>query len=116
MKRSIGDFLNDIVKYSNRAEEVLGDASLEELEGNFAMSGSITLCFQVIGEAVKKIPKDTCAKYPEIQWSLWAKMRDMLIHQYWEVDLKIVYDSVKEDIPNLKRVVQEIISNLNPQD
>lgn len=115
MKRSIEDFLNDIIKYSNRAEEVLGGASLEELERNFAMSGSITLCFQVIGEAVKKIPKDITAHYPEIQWSLWAKMRDMLIHQYWEVDLKIVYDSVKEDIPNLKRVAQEILTKIKPQ-
>lgn len=56
---------------------------------------------EVVGEAVKQIPAEIGAQYPEIQWKLIAGMRDKLIHEYFGVDHEIVWDAVINKIPKL---------------
>lgn len=64
---------------------------------------------EIIGEATKKLPKEFTEKYPQIDWSLMAGMRDKLIHHYFGVDYVIVWDVVKNEIPKLKPQIQELI-------
>lgn len=64
---------------------------------------------EVIGEAVKNIPLSFRDKYPEIPWKGIAGMRDKLIHNYFDVDLDRVWIAVKEEIPELKKQIQEIL-------
>ena len=85
MTRSIADFFDDIVNYSCKAEEIIGTASKEALEGDFLKSAGVLRCLEIIGEAVKKIPGETREKYKEIPWKSWAGLRDRLIHKYWDV-------------------------------
>jgi len=64
---------------------------------------------EIIGEAAKQLPKDFTEKYPQIDWSLMAGMRDKLIHHYFGVDYAIVWDVVKNELPKLKPQIQELI-------
>lgn len=64
---------------------------------------------EIIGEATKKLPKEFTEKYPQIDWSLMAGMRDKLIHHYFGVDYAIVWDVVNNEIPKLKPQIQELI-------
>jgi uncharacterized protein with HEPN domain len=63
---------------------------------------------EIIGEATKKISSDLKSQYSEIPWKEMSGMRDKLIHDYFGVDVDVVWRTVKEDIPFLKALIQGI--------
>jgi len=68
---------------------------------------------EIIGEAVKMLPEDLLVKYPKIKWKQLARMRGKLIHQYFGVDLGIVWNLTIEIIPELNAVVSEMIEKVS---
>ncbi len=69
-------------------------------------------CFEVIGEAVKRLDPTLTAQYPDVPWRGFAGMRDVLIHQYDDVQLDTVWDTIQEDLPALKDAVQALLDSL----
>ncbi len=61
-----------------------------------------------MGEAVKNIPEDTRARQQEIPWKQISGMRDILIHEYFGVDLYLVWEVVTRDIPDIKAKILRI--------
>ncbi len=114
MKRDIRDFLNDILLYSAKAQEVLarGVTKIDQ----FTDEGMILiLCLQIIGEAVKRIPEEVRNSHPEIPWKRVAGLRDRLIHDYWGTDMPIVMFVVRENLPKLEKTVNQILQELENQ-
>jgi uncharacterized protein with HEPN domain len=70
---------------------------------------------EVIGEATKHVPDEIRARYPTVPWKEMAGMRDKLIHDYLRVDVETVWLVVKERIPTLKPVIEEILHDLKEQ-
>ena len=64
-----------------------------------------------VTEAVKNIDSDFTKKYSFIPWSDVARMRDKLIHEYFGVDIELVWAVVKKDLPQLKEDIQKIQNN-----
>ncbi|OKY77557.1 MAG: HEPN domain containing protein [Candidatus Methanohalarchaeum thermophilum] len=64
---------------------------------------------EIIGEASKKLSDDFRSKDEEIEWRDIAGMRDKLIHGYFGVDLEIVWETINNELPKLKKEVQEKI-------
>ena len=59
--------------------------------------------FEIVGEAIKNIPESTRKEYPNITWKAYAGMRDILIHEYFGVDLNIVWNLIMEELPFIKK-------------
>ncbi|HNL40119.1 MAG: DUF86 domain-containing protein [Saprospiraceae bacterium] len=72
----------------------------------------LILCLQIIGEAVKQIPEEIRANYPDIPWKRVAGLRDKLIHDYWGTDMPIVMFVVRENLPKLKSTVKQILQDI----
>ncbi|SDK00076.1 HepT-like ribonuclease domain-containing protein [Natronincola ferrireducens] len=66
---------------------------------------------EIIGEATKKISKDTRNSYSELPWREMAGLRDVLIHDYFGVDIKIVWNVVEKELPKVKRSVKVILAD-----
>ena len=64
---------------------------------------------EIIGEAAKNIPLAVKEKYPSLPWREMAGMRDKMAHDYFGVDLNIVWKTVKDSIPKIKSVIKTII-------
>jgi uncharacterized protein with HEPN domain len=79
------------------ADETLGRAFVRSLE--------------IIGEAAKKVPADFRAAHPAVEWRAMAGMRDRLIHDYFGVDLELVWDVVRNRVPVLREEIAAILSD-----
>ena len=68
---------------------------------------------EIIGEAVKHLSNEMKDKHPEIPWKNIAGMRDILIHEYAGVQVERVWQTAKNDLPPLKKVIIKIIKQTN---
>lgn len=88
------------------------DLSKDEFMKNHLIQDGVIRQLEIIGEAVKSISDTIRIKYNSIPWKDFAGMRDILIHQYFGVDLEEVWITIQNDIPTLKDNIQQIVSEL----
>jgi hypothetical protein len=67
------------------------------------LQSAVVRQLEVIGEAAKRVSEERRSKNPEIPWKDIAGMRDKLIHHYFDIDLNVVWKTITDDIPKLKR-------------
>ena len=70
---------------------------------------AVVRSFEIIGEATKKIPAEFRVKYDYVQWKNMSGMRDRLIYDYIGVDYSIVWDVIKNKIPELYKQINQVI-------
>ena len=71
--------------------------------------------FEIIGEATKRVPAEIKGKYPQIPWKMMAGTRDKLIHEYFGVNLQVLWKAVKDDIPPLKRSIEQLLQKIDKE-
>ena len=111
MKREFLDYIEDIIEAMDDAISFVEGMDYEDFVKNKKTIYALIRAVEIIGEAVKKIPNPVRKRYSEIPWKDMTGMRDKLIHGYFGVDLKRVWDTVKKDIPNLKPLFNKILKD-----
>ncbi len=82
----------------------------EKFLANETLQDAVVHNLQIIGEASKKLPDDLKEKYVNIPWKQIAGMRDVIVHDYFGMSWEIVWDVVQNRIPDLKEVIQAMLS------
>ena len=90
MKRNYTEFLQDILDAIAEIELFMTGVSFHTFESNREKILAVVKLLEIIGEAVKKIPSDRRVCYPELSWKSIAGMKDILVHEYWEIDVAVV--------------------------
>ena len=109
MKKDARIFLEHIEESIDLVLEYSKGLSFSQFKKDNKIQDAILRRIEIVGEAVKKLPVEITLKYPEVKWSQIAGMRDKLIRQYFGIDLEIVWNVVRTDIPELKRKIKKII-------
>lgn len=112
MKRDYRLFVKDIICAMESIERFVEGMSLEELRQDDKTSSAVIRKFEIVGEATKLLPDELKERYPDIPWKGMAGMRDRLIHAYFGIDYRLVWDAIKTDIPGIKRKLQQILAEL----
>jgi uncharacterized protein with HEPN domain len=95
------------------AREAIGYArnkTRKDLDENTMLTRALVQCIEVIGEAATNVSKQSRAECPGILWDNIIGMRNRLIHAYFDINLDIVWSTVKEDLPPLILELERIIS------
>lgn len=109
MPPSTIEFFNHILDEITFCLEATSDTTYDEFMSNGMLQRAVVRSLEIIGEAVKKIPKDLTLKYPIVEWKAMAGMRDRLIHNYFGVDYEVVFNTIKQDLPLLQESIHIII-------
>ena len=112
MKRNISLFIRDILDCMSKIEEFIGDMSFDDFVKDDRTSSAVIRKLEIIGEAVKNIPEENIKKYPQVPWSDMARMRDKIIHFYHGVDYEIIWDVIKDRLPEIKSIIEMMLRDL----
>jgi len=111
MKTEFVDYVEDILDAMDKAEILLTDVSYKQFAGDFRIHFAVVRALEIIGEATRRLPMGVRDQYPVVPWRGMAGMRDRMIHRYDTVDLQIVWNVVKQDIPQIKPVLRQILTD-----
>ena len=114
MKRDFKLYLEDIIKYIDKAEQYTENLTYEEFFKDGKTIDATIRAIEVVGEAGNKIPEDIKNKYP-VPWREITNMRNRIIHGYFDVDVEEVWTAVKKDMKELKPLIQKIIKDYSPK-
>ena len=99
----------DILKSAQLVIEFVGSLDKEAFLRDHKTQSAVLHQLLLVGEAAKRLSENYRAAHPEIPWKRVAGMRDVLIHQYDDVDLDEVWKTVKAEIPKLSSQLQSLV-------
>lgn len=105
-KREVQLYLTDIKDSIVRIEEYTRDFSFNDFKSDLKTIDAVVRNFEIIGEAAANLPEDFTEKYSEIPWSQIIGMRNKVAHEYFGIDPKIIWKTIQEDLPALKKQLE----------
>jgi uncharacterized protein with HEPN domain len=112
MSRGIEILLGEILNAIALLRDYTDGLDFEAFAANVEKQDSVIRRLEIIGEAVKGVPDHLRAKHATVPWRDIAGARDILIHEYFRVDLELAWDMVRKDLPLLESEVQSMLQEL----
>jgi uncharacterized protein with HEPN domain len=109
---NISLYIKDILQNMREAEEFIHGLSYGQFVADKRTLNAVVRSLEVIGEAAKNVPDEIRAKYPLVPWKEMAGMRDKVIHFYFGVDREAVRIAVKDRIPAVRPLIEQILKDL----
>lgn len=111
MKKNANIFIEHILESIQLIEEYSLHLTDDTFKKNKAAQDAIIRRLEIIGEAAKNVPLSIKERYSNIPWKQMAGMRDVLIHEYFDVDLALTWTVVKRELPLVKEKLQDILTS-----
>jgi uncharacterized protein with HEPN domain len=111
-ERDYGAYLEDVLEYCDRAIVSAKEITLGEFRDNLNMQDAFARRFEIIGEAVKHVPDSIRDLYPNIERKRAAAFRDVLAHDYVDIEIDLLYLTAKNDLPAFRDQIAKVLSDL----
>ena len=103
------DRIRDILDAIAEIQKFTGGMDHESFRDDDKCIRAVEMNFIIIGESANQIPEEIEAKYPKIPWSLMRAMRNRIVHVYFNVDEKLMWDTVQNDLPPLIPQLEKLL-------
>ena len=108
--------VQDILNAISSIQESTANMTFEEFLAEEIIIKAVLYDFIVMGEAARNIPNEVQARYPQIAWLPMRDMRNVMTHEYFQVDLEIVWDSIHNDLSPLTSQLQDLLKSESNQE
>ncbi|MBW2075806.1 MAG: DUF86 domain-containing protein [Deltaproteobacteria bacterium] len=95
--------IDDIIEAINKIERYTHGIDFESWQHDEKTVDAVIRNLEVIGEASSHLPVEIQEQYENVPWNMMKGIRNILAHEYFDIDLEIVWKTVKEDLPILKK-------------
>jgi len=108
MPRDFEVYVEDIRQAIAKIQSYTAGLTREAFAQDAKSVDAVIRNLEIIGEAAKMIPGSIRVKYANVEWKKIAGLRDILAHQYFDVDLDIVWDIVRNKLPTLEHELNQV--------
>jgi uncharacterized protein with HEPN domain len=112
MRRDYGLYIDDILEAVKNIEEYVSGLDYDEFTQDRKTVDAVLRNFKILGEAAKHVPERIRTRYPDVPWKAMAGMQDKLIHEYFGVRFDVIWETIKERLPELKRVITNVLEDM----
>ena len=109
-KRPIDLLLNDIRQAIDRIEQYIKNLSFDDFSDDQKSVDAVVRNLEIIGEAANRLPDEFKEKYSEVEWHKVVGLRHRIVHEYFGIDIEIIWQILHKDLPELKQKIIQIIS------
>jgi uncharacterized protein with HEPN domain len=113
-EREVRDYIDDILQAITDIREFTDGMDFNQFASDRKTVQAVIRSLEIIGEATKKIPQEIRGRQPGLPWNEIGAMRNKLIHEYFGVDLEIVWETINQDLSLLESAVQDIRKEFTP--
>jgi len=107
-KRDPKLFIIEIIRAIEKIDNYIKNISFEDFLKNEMVQDAVIRNLEIIGEAARNIPEDIRNILPDIPWKRIVGFRNIVIHEYFDVDLSVVWQICKKDLPTQKSQFQKL--------
>lgn len=104
--------LEDILDAIKRIESYMRGANEKRFGKDLMRQDAVMLQIEIIGEAARNISLEFQEQHAEIPWSKMIGMRNKIVHDYFQIDVSKIWDTAKNDIPQLKKTIAKVLKSL----
>jgi uncharacterized protein with HEPN domain len=101
--------MHEILRRAKRVEELFREYTYDDFKANWRVHDLVMHEFEILGEAARRLTPEVRSAHPEIAWHAIIGFRDRLIHGYDAVDYELVWDTARDDIPQLIAEITPLI-------
>jgi len=112
-KRDYTDYVEDIVTAIADIEQFVKGMEFEEFSKDKKTVFAVVRAIEIIGEAARQIPESLKNKHTEVPWKEMAGIRNKIAHEYFGVDVEVIWDTVKRNIPELKPLIIHMLQEMS---
>jgi len=109
-KRDYKLYIEDISEAIQKIGEYTKGMTFAEFSKNDKTIDAVVRNFEIMGEASKQVPNTIKVQHPDIEWQSLIQFRNIVVHEYFGIDLKIMWDIIKNELPPLKTKIKAIIN------
>ena len=110
MSRDYKVYLEDTLEAVQKIQKYTEGFSIDTFSRDSKTLDAVVRNLEIIGEAAKRIPDEIRSKYPGIEWKKITGLRDILIHEYFGINIEIIWDILQKKLPALEKEIKKILS------
>lgn len=108
MQKDISIYLNDILFSIDLIEKYVAEITFDEFEESYDAQDKIMRRLEIIAEAAKRLPDELRSQYKNIPWKSIIGLRNIIVHNYDDVNLEEIWQIVKVHLPDTRREIAKI--------
>jgi uncharacterized protein with HEPN domain len=109
MPRDFEVYLEDMREAIRKIDSYTAGLSREQFAQDDKTVDAVIRNLEIVGEAAKMVPESVRLAHPEVEWRKIAGLRDILAHQYFEIDIDIIWDILETKLPPLEKQLDKIV-------
>lgn len=110
-KRSDDFLLEDIIESIDKIKKYTEDLTKDDFQKDDMRLDAVVRNFEIIGEAANRLSQEIRNKYPEVEWRRIIGLRNRVIHEYFGIDINILWSIVEDNLSDLKIQISKILKD-----